>query len=69
MLNGDGGSWIREPYEPDTVFQLDRFHIHQSIKKNIDTADVQKEINRLFEDGKYDEMFEYISIYADSVEQ
>lgn len=68
VLNGDGGSWIREPYEPDTVFQLDRFHIHQSIKKNIDTADVQKEINRLFEDGKYDEMFEYISIYADSVE-
>jgi len=25
VLNGDGGSWIREPYEPDTVFQLDRF--------------------------------------------
>lgn len=68
VLNGDGGSWIKEPYEPDTVFQLDRFHIQQSIKKNIEPPEVQKEINRLFDDGKYDELFEYINIYADSVE-
>ncbi|MDE6435841.1 MAG: hypothetical protein K2L07_16665 [Lachnospiraceae bacterium] len=27
ILNGDGGSWIKDPYEPDTIFQLDRFHI------------------------------------------
>ena len=27
ILNGDGGSWIKDPYEPETVFQLDRFHI------------------------------------------
>lgn len=26
ILNGDGGSWIKDPYEPDTVFRLDRFH-------------------------------------------
>lgn len=68
VLNGDGGGWIKEPYEPDTVFQLDRFHIQQSIKKNIEPPEVQKEINRLFDDGKYDELFEYINIYADSVE-
>lgn len=68
ILNGDGGSWIKDPYEPDTVFQLDRFHIQQSIKKNIASPDAQKEIGRLFEEGKYDEMFEYILIYADSVE-
>lgn len=68
VLNGDGGGRIKEPYEPDTVFQLDRFHIQQSIKKNIEPPEVQKEINRLFDDGKYDELFEYINIYADSVE-
>jgi hypothetical protein len=68
VLNGDGGSWIKDPYEPETVFQLDRFHIQQSIKKKIAPPEVQKEIGRLFEDGRYDEMFEYISIYADSVE-
>ena len=32
ILNGDGGSWIREPYEKETVLQLDRFHIYQEIK-------------------------------------
>jgi hypothetical protein len=68
VLNGDGGSWIKEPYEPETVYQLDRFHIQQWIKKKIVPKEVQKEINRLFEDGRYDEMFEYISVYSDSVE-
>ena len=68
VLNGDGGSWIKDPYEPDTVFQLDRFHIQQSIKRNIASPDAQKEIGKLFEEGRYEEMFEYIGIYADSVE-
>lgn len=35
VLNGDGGSCIKDPYEPETVFQLDRFHIQQCIKKKI----------------------------------
>ena len=25
ILNGDGGSWIKEPYDPDVIFQLDRY--------------------------------------------
>ncbi|MEG0814273.1 MAG: UPF0236 family protein, partial [Clostridium sp.] len=29
ILNGDGGSWIKEPYDPDVIFQLDRYHIYQ----------------------------------------
>jgi hypothetical protein len=68
VLNGDGGSWIKDPYEPETVFQLDRFHIQQCIKKKIVPQEIQAEISRLFEEGRYEEMFEYISIYADSVE-
>src|SRR5574344_1619406 len=40
ILNGDGGSWIKDPYDPDTIFQLDRFHIYQEIKRKIkDKAD------------------------------
>lgn len=27
ILNGDGGSWIKEPYDPETIFQLNRYHI------------------------------------------
>lgn len=33
ILNGDGGSWIKETYDPDAIFQLDRFHIYKEIKK------------------------------------
>lgn len=68
VLNGDGGSWIKEPYDPDTIFQLDRYHISQEILKKISHKEAQDEIRRLFEEEKIKEMLEYIRIYADSVE-
>lgn len=67
VLNGDGGSWIREPYDPETIFQLDRYHIYQEILRKISDKKAQKEIRELFEEEKTEEMLEYISIYADSV--
>lgn len=67
ILNGDGGSWIKEPYDPDTIFQLDRYHIYQEILRKISNKDAQKEIRRLFDEEKMDEMLEYIEIYATSV--
>lgn len=67
ILNGDGGSWIKEPYDPDTIFQLDRYHIYQEILRKISNKDAQKEIRRLFDEEKMDEMLEYIQIYATSV--
>lgn len=67
ILNGDGGSWIKEPYDPDTIFQLDRYHIYQEILRKISNKDAQKEIRRLFDEKKMDEMLEYIQIYATSV--
>ena len=68
VLNGDGGSWIKEPYDSETIFQLDRFHIYQEIKKKLKEKEAQKEVTELFEAGKMEEMLEYIRIYADSVE-
>lgn len=68
ILNGDGGSWIKDPYEPDTVFQLDRFHIRQEIKRKLNQdKEAAKVVEELFEAEKMDEMLEYIQIYADSV--
>lgn len=67
ILNGDGGSWIKEPYDPDTIFQLDRYHIYQEILRKISNKDAQKEIRILFDEEKMDEMLEYIQIYATSV--
>ena len=39
ILNGDGGSWIKEGYDPEVIFQLDRFHIYKEIKKKIRDAE------------------------------
>ena len=69
ILNGDGGSWIKDPYEPETVFQLDRFHIRQEIKRKLNwDKEAAKEVEELFEAEKLEEMLEYIRIYADSVD-
>lgn len=67
ILNGDGGSWIKEPYDPDAIFQLDRYHIYQEILRKISNKEAQKEIRTLFDEEKMDEMLEYIQIYATSV--
>lgn len=69
ILNGDGGSWIKDPYEPDTVFQLDRFHIRQEIKRKLShDKEAAKAVEELFEAERMDEMLEYIQTYADSVD-
>lgn len=68
ILNGDGGSWVKEPYDPDTIFQLDRYHIYQEILRKISDVTAQKAIRELLDAEKPDEMLEYIKIYATSVE-
>ena len=68
ILNGDGGSWIKEAYDTDVIFQLDRYHIHQEILRKIKDKKAQKEIRELFEAGEIEEMLNYIDVYATSVE-
>ena len=68
ILNGDGGGWIKEPYDPDVIFQLDRYHIYQEILRKISDKKAQAEIRRLFDEEKVEEMLEYIALYATSVE-
>ena len=68
ILNGDGGGWIREPYDPEVIFQLDRYHIYQEVLRKIKEKKAQQDIRGLLEKEKIDEMLEYIRVYADSVE-
>ncbi len=68
VLNGDGGSWIKEPYDPETIFQLDRYHIYQEILRKISHKEAQSELRLLLEEEKTEELLEYIRIYAASVE-
>ena len=68
ILNGDGGGWIKEPYDPETIFQLDRYHIYQEILRKISDKKAQADIRRLLDAEKPEEMLEYIETYATSVE-
>ena len=68
ILNGDGGGWIKEPYDPDVIFQLDRYHVYKEILRQISDKKAQEEIRRLFDEEKPEEMLEYIEVYAVSVE-
>ena len=47
ILNGDGGSWIKEAYDPDVIFQLDRYHIYQEILRKIGDKEAQKAVREL----------------------
>lgn len=68
ILNGDGGSWIKEPYDPEVIFQLDRYHVYKEILRKISDKKAQEEIRKLFDEEKVEEMLEYIEVYATSVE-
>lgn len=68
VLNGDGGGWIKDAYDPEVIVQLDRFHVYKEIKRQISDKEAQEEIRRLFDAEKPDEMLEYIEVYATSVE-
>ena len=67
VLNGDGGSWIRETYDDDAIFQLDPYHVQEAITKGIGDDTARKAVRELLGAGKTGEMLEYILIYADSV--
>ena len=66
ILNGDGGSWIKETYDPDAIFQLDRYHVYQEILRKISDRNAQREARNLFEEGKTEKLLEFLLVYADS---
>jgi len=67
VLNGDGAGWVKSCEDPDTVFQLDRFHIYQKILKCIRDKEMQGRLRALYDACKTDELLECIQIYADSI--
>lgn len=67
ILNGDGGSWISDPYGDDIIEQLDRFHVIKAIREKIAHEDYQKKLRKLLGERKIEELIEAVQIYADSV--
>ena len=68
ILNGDGGGWVKEDYDPEAIFQLDRYHVYQDILRKIRDKEAQRDIRNLFDEGKIEALFDSILMYADSVE-
>lgn len=68
VVNGDGASWIKNTYEPDRIFQLDRFHIKQEITRCISNKHIQRMIFERLHDNKIDEMLEVIETYINSID-
>lgn len=67
VLNGDGAGWVKSCEDPDTVFQLDRFHIYQKILKCIHDKEMQGRLRGLYDTHKTEELLEALEIYADSI--
>lgn len=67
VLNGDGGSWITDPYDENTIEQLDRFHVIKEIRAKIADKEYAKKLGKLLEEEKTGELIEAVQIYADSI--
>ncbi|SFD50836.1 ISLre2 family transposase [Clostridium uliginosum] len=56
ILNGDGAKWIKATCEQQDIhFQLDPFHISQSIIRKVSDNKSKKILLKLFREGKVDE--------------
>ena len=67
FINGDGAAWVKHPYDPDTIYQLDRFHVFKKIIYSIADTAMRKELKALYMDGKTEELLAKIDAYANSV--
>ena len=67
LLNGDGAMWIRNVIDPDTVYQLDPFHIQQEITRSIAHKPAAAQVRKYLSEHRLEACFEYIETYRDSV--
>ena len=68
IVNGDGGSWISEPNDPDAIIQLDQFHIHKEIRRCIASKRIQNRIEEFLAKKDVGEALRCITIYIDSID-
>lgn len=68
VVNGDGAGWIKNTYDGDRIFQLDRFHILQEIHRGISDKHIAKLVANKFYANDMDGMLEDIQTYINSVD-
>jgi len=69
VLNGDGGGWIQEEYDPDVIFQLDRYHVYRGILRGIREKKKQGELRKQYEEGQAEELLSSIWEYIGKLEE
>lgn len=62
ILNGDGAKWIKTICEEQDIhFQLDPFHVSQAILRKVKDKKEQRQLQKLFRDGKVEEGLEVLT--------
>ena len=68
MLNGDGAAWISNTYNPERIFQLDRFHIVKKIRGCIKHKKIAGRILEKMMSGDYEGGLQDIETYINSID-
>ena len=63
VLNGDGAAWISNTYNPERIFQLDRFHIVKKIRSAIKVKKFSNQILWKMMSGDYSGGLQDIETY------
>ncbi len=67
FLNGDGAAWIKKTRDKETIFQLDPFHRNKAVRENLLHKKAIRDVMDFLEKEQIEEMFEYLTIYKDSL--
>lgn len=68
ILNGDGVFWIKHGIDDTVHYQLEPFHKHQAILRNVSDRTQRKTILELLGENRIDETLEYVEALANSIE-
>lgn len=68
VLNGDGAAWISNTYNPERIFQLDRFHIVNKIHGGIKHKKIASRILDEIMSGNYESGLQDIETYINSID-
>lgn len=68
IFNSDGAPSLKALHAEDTQFRLDRFHVEQAIRRNIQDKGMRKTVSKLYRDGEIGTLFEYLEAMINSVE-
>jgi len=68
ILNGDGAAWIKNAADDDVIYQLDPFHKHQAIIRNVEDKTHRASILSLLGENKIEEALTAIDALANSAQ-